>query len=188
MNKEKTITLQVPEGKRAEWVNGVLTLVDELPVDITERVKTLEDAVEILGESNPLVAELNAIRGVFPTMLTGAVSGDLLAYLALRIITAALNEGWSPTFAEGETRYYPFYVFYRKEEVEQMDENKKKELGLFFGDAPYGLDCGLAAATSSAAWSHSYSHFGSRLAYKSRDLAVYSARQFSGLWCQFNRR
>ena len=181
MNKEKTITLQVPEGKRAEWVNGVLTLVDELPVDITERVKTLEDAVEILGHGNPLVAELNAIRGVFPTMLTGAVSGDLLAYLELRIITAALNEGWSPTFCEEEMRYYPFYVFYRKEEVEQMDENKKKELGLFFGDALSGL----AVAFSVYAWSDSVSGLGPRLAYKSRDLTIYSVKQFPELWYQF---
>lgn len=36
----KEITLQIPEGKKAEWINGVLTLVDDTPKHITERVKT----------------------------------------------------------------------------------------------------------------------------------------------------
>ena len=39
------IKIDVPAGKKAEWVNGVLTLVDETPKDnrpVTERVKTFE--------------------------------------------------------------------------------------------------------------------------------------------------
>ena len=41
----KEITIPVPDGKRAEWINGVLTLVDEpKKVDkpsVIERIKTL---------------------------------------------------------------------------------------------------------------------------------------------------
>ena len=181
MNKEKIITLQVPEGKRAEWVNGVLALVDELPVDITERVKTLEDAVEILGHGNPLVDEYNYLF----KMKGRSATKDIEAYLALRIITAALNEGWSPTFAEGETRHYPYFRIYTKEKVSKMTEKEKEEFGLFFGDANTGLGCGLAAAVSGGAWSASLSTIGSRLAYKERNLAIYSVKQFFGLWCQF---
>ena len=54
------IRIDVPAGKKAEWVNGVLTLVDETPKDnrpVTERVKTFEDAVRELGEEHPLVKE-----------------------------------------------------------------------------------------------------------------------------------
>lgn len=29
----KKIEIEIPEGKRAEWINGVLTLVDEPEVD-----------------------------------------------------------------------------------------------------------------------------------------------------------
>ena len=39
----KEISIPVPDGKRAEWINGVLTLVDEQKVDnrpVTERIKT----------------------------------------------------------------------------------------------------------------------------------------------------
>ena len=29
----KKIEVEIPEGKRAEWVNNILTLVDDKPVD-----------------------------------------------------------------------------------------------------------------------------------------------------------
>lgn len=43
----KKIEIEIPEGKKAEWINGVLTLVDESQEDnrpVTERIKTFEDA------------------------------------------------------------------------------------------------------------------------------------------------
>ena len=61
----KEITIPVPDGKCAEWINGVLTLVDEQKVDnrpVTERIKTLADAMEALGQGNPLVEEYIAVR------------------------------------------------------------------------------------------------------------------------------
>lgn len=51
----KEITLQIPEGKKAEWINGVLTLVDEKKQDITERIKTFEDACQEIGFDHPFV-------------------------------------------------------------------------------------------------------------------------------------
>ena len=47
-NKTKKIELEIPIGKTAKWINGVLTLVDENPQDVTERIKTFEDAFDIL--------------------------------------------------------------------------------------------------------------------------------------------
>ena len=54
------IEIEIPEGKVAEWkeINGVTTLVlvdekDNRPV--TERIKTIEDACNELGEENVLV-------------------------------------------------------------------------------------------------------------------------------------
>ena len=45
----KTITIEIPDGKKAEWVNGVLTLVDDKPQDPNEQIKSFEDAVRFLG-------------------------------------------------------------------------------------------------------------------------------------------
>lgn len=55
--KTKKVEIEIPVGKKIEWVNGVLTLVDEKPKDVTERIKTFEDACHELGESHPLVKE-----------------------------------------------------------------------------------------------------------------------------------
>lgn len=49
MKNKKIIEIEIPRNKCAEWVNGVLTLVDEPqdePQDVTERIKTFEDACE----------------------------------------------------------------------------------------------------------------------------------------------
>jgi hypothetical protein len=43
--------------------------------------------------------------------------------------------------------------------------NASGQLWLFGGDSSYGSNCGLAAASSDAAWSSSYSSISARLAY-----------------------
>lgn len=147
-------------------------------LNITERIKTLEDAIKELGADNALVKEYEAAKNI-------SLSPDVVAYLKLRIITAALNEGWVPTFSRGEYRYSPYFYIYSKEEVEAMSEGRKKGLCLGFGAASAGLDCGLACAYSNDAWSFAHSVFGSRLAYKSSDLAEYSGRQFASIWADY---
>ena len=122
--KTKLISIEVPEGKKVEWVNNVLTLVDDKPKDIMERIKTFKDALNELGRNHPLVFQYNNIDDV---------DSDLTAYLKLRIIVAALNEGWTPKFTEDECRYYPYFYLYTKDEVERMDEDKKKNLVAFGG-------------------------------------------------------
>lgn len=106
MEKE-VIQVEIPAGKKAAWVDGFLKLVDaeeeqkkdERP--ITERVKTFEDACKELGEDHKLVQQYRAIEG---TPLMDSI--DVVAYFKLRIITAALNEGWVPQFTELWANYY----------------------------------------------------------------------------------
>lgn len=89
----KEITLEIPEGKRAEWINGVLTLVDEQKVDkrpITERIKAFDDACEALGDKHPFVTQYCLISFTFKD---DPMTKDFIAYLKLRIIVAALNDG-----------------------------------------------------------------------------------------------
>ena len=108
MSKEKTISLQIPEGKKAEWVNGVLTLVDEqTAVDITERIKNFDDAIGILGMANPLVEEY---RYLFRKK--GRPATDIKAYLALRIITALLTKVEEPKFTKTRSDIFHLYNLY----------------------------------------------------------------------------
>lgn len=153
--------------------------------DIKDRVKTFEDACRELGNDHPLVIQYKLyneqMKGNFDYM------EDLTSYFKLRIITAALNEGWEPQFTKDEYRWYPWYNLYTQEEIDRMDEDEKKEVGLLLwgGYADYGSHCGLAGADSPYAWSLSYSHFGSRLAFKSEELATYAGKQFIKIYANF---
>ena len=178
----KEITVPVPDGKRAEWINGVLTLVDEPKVDnrqVTERIKTFEDAREALGDEHPLVKEY---WGVVNVDLD--ITQDLIAYLKLRIIVAALNEGWEPKFEKGEYRYYPWFYLYTKEQYDELDDKGKGRCVLRSGDNTYS-SYGFVVCNADNDASHSSTSRGSRLAFRTRELAVYAGKQFTEEWADF---
>lgn len=178
----KEITIPVPDGKRAEWINGVLTLVDEPKVDnrpVTERIKTFEDAREALGDEHPLVKEY---WGVVNVDLD--ITQDLIAYLKLRIIVAALNEGWEPKFEKGEYRYYPWFYLYTKEQYDELDDEEKgRVVGRSYSNAH--ASGGVVYSHASSASSYSYTYVGSRLAFRTRELAAYAGKQFIEEWADF---
>ena len=68
-----------------------------------------------------------------------------------------------------------------------MKWTKRIVISWFFGggDANNGADCGLASANSDHAWSSSTASFGSRLAVKSSEIAIYFGEQFKELWKDF---
>ena len=178
----KQITIPVPDGKRAEWINGVLTLVDEPKEDnrpVTERIKTFEDAREALGDEHPLVKEY---WGVVNVDLD--ITQDLIAYLKLRIIVAALNEGWEPKFEKGEYRYCPWFYLYTKEQYDKLDDEEKGRCVLRSGFNTYA-SFGLVYVYAHYDASYSYSSYGSRLVFRTRELAAYAGRQFTEEWADF---
>ena len=175
----KKIEIEIPDGKRAEWVNGVLTLVDEKPKDVTERIKTFIEAVKELGIEHPFVKEYRAL------CQNNFHSTDAIAYLKLRIVCAALNEGWQPKFTEDEWRYYPWFVLYTKTELEKMPDGDKKKL-VIIDTGDYDTEyAGLAFAGSNDAPSFADTYIGSRLCLKSKELSEYCGKQFSSLWADY---
>lgn len=185
MEKEQIIKIAVPAGKKAEWVDGFLKLVDNEEAKekkpVTERVKTFEDACKELGIDAEAIQQQWQDAGI--TML------DEVAYQKLRIITAALNEGWEPEFKEDEYRYYPYCILYTKAEIEQKDDEWKDEhnlqLWLGSGASNCGAYCGLAYANSYDAWSLATADVSARLAHKTEELAIYSGKQFTELWANY---
>lgn len=145
-------------------------LSEILPV--TDRVKTFNDAVEELGEEHEAVKAYRAVEWYLRNQMS-----DIKAYLQLRIITAALNEGWEPQFVEGERRWYGWYDLISKEDYEALsDEEKSRCVGRSSNGAfAYG---GLVYSDANYASSSSHSYYGSRLAFKSEKLAEYAAKQF----------
>lgn len=129
------------------------------PKDITERVKTFEDACNELGDNHPFVYEYQVYK------VHGGGANDIISYLKLRIIVAALNEGWEPQFTREEIRWFPhFYIG---------------------GSAINGSLCGLSASNSYYGFADTYSGIGARLAFKTKDLADYAGKQFVDIYRGF---
>ena len=182
----KTITIEVPEGKNAKWVNGVLTLVDEQDNrSVTERIKTFEDACRELdkrAESNEGIAILLAD---YESNADNIKNKGTLAYMKLCIIASALNEGWEPQLTDGEFRCYPCFDLLTQEEIDKMDEERKKYLWLFGGHSYVGARCGIAYAYSDGYGSKSEVSIGYLLTVKTDELAEYFGKQFIDIWADY---
>ena len=183
MNKK--IEIQVPEGKVAEWqeIDGktVLVAVDEVDNrPVTERIKRFEDAVKETGMTLPL--DDNQLS---------YLPKDVAAYMKLRIIAAALNGLTEdtldefPKFTTVEYRWYPWFYFYTQEYIDNMNEEKKKNLWRLGGYSINGSNCCPAYANSNVACSYSYSNVSARLAVKSEELAKYFGQQFIDIWADY---
>lgn len=147
---------------------------------ITERVKTFEDACRELGEDHPFVLAYQNTNLRDPEV--AEENRDILAYMKLRIIAAALNEGWEPQFTEDEWRWYPWFTLWTEEELsEKSDEWKADRHLISTGDF-----AGFAFAYSPTAPSNANTTVGSRLCFKSEALATYCGKQFISLWADFN--
>lgn len=174
MNSKK-IEIEVPNGKKPEWVNGVLTLVDEKPKNVMERIKTFEDACNELGiDHNEWMQDKKEL----------GLEADVIAYLKLRIIAAALNEGWKPQFTTDEYRYFPWFCLYTQSEIDEMNEEDKSRV---VDRSNYN-----ANASGGVAYAHTFydssvtsAYIGSRLAFKTRELAEYAGRQFVEIWADY---
>ena len=181
MNSKK-IEIEIPVGKNAEWVNGVLTLVDEKDNrPVTERIKTLEDAINELGEEHPLIIAYNEFYKSFWEQVE---EKDVHTYLKLRIIAAALNEGWEPQFTEDEWRYFPWFYLYTQKEIDEMDEEQKSRVVSRSSYSAYA-NGGVAYANTYNDSSYSNANVGSRLAFKTRELAEYAGKQFIDIWADY---
>lgn len=151
--------------------------------DIKERIKTFEDAVNAIGEDHPLVAQYKTINSAFKEADNNL---HLFAYTRLAIIAEALNEGWRPEYTEDEYRYYPWFGLYTQEEYDDMDD-EDKECCRFVDRSSSSAHAGggLVFAGANGGSASSYAHFGSRLAFKSRELAIYCGKQFIEIWINY---
>jgi len=119
------------------------------PKNIMERVRTFEDACEVLG----VVPNAIACTGE-PEVLENDMP-SILAYKKLIIIARALNEGWTPDWTNSdEYKYFPYF---------------KHKSG-------FGLSCDV--------YDYWYSDtcVGSRLCFKSSELAEYAGTQFADIY------
>ena len=123
--------------------------------EITDRVKTYEDACKVLGVEP--INEQNAKAQGFRS--------DEIARRKLETIAAALNEGWKPDWNNTDQyKYYPYFY---------IQENAK-------GKGSAGLSC----ASAHFAATDTYAYIGSRLCFYASRLARYASNQFTDLYEQ----
>lgn len=123
--------------------------------EITDRVKSYEDACKALGVE-PINEQNAKAQGFRP---------DEIARRKLETIAAALNEGWLPDWNNtDEYKYYPYFYI-------QENAKGKGSAGLSYAYSYY------AASTTSAS-------FGSRLCFYASRLARYAGNQFTDLYEQ----
>ena len=177
---EKTIEVKVEDIKRAfdeandNVKKSILTLFPQLKeaLPVTDRVKTFEDACH---ES-----------GIDPEQYMSKYEdepADVIAYMKLRVICKALNEGWTPRFVKGEKRYFPYFYLYTNEEISRMSEEEKSRV-VYRSDYHANAYGGVSFAC--AYYDSVYvANVGSRLAFKTEELAEYAGKQFIDLWTDF---
>jgi hypothetical protein len=114
----------------------------ELIEDITERVKTFEDACSIKGIS-------------VSSILSDYDTEDEAAYKKLKTIIEVLNEGWQPDWKNSsEYKYYSWFKF---------------KSGFGFSHSDYVC-------------TYTITSVGSRLCFKTRELAEYAGKQFEDIY------
>jgi hypothetical protein len=151
------------------------------PKNIMERVRTFEDACRTLGEEHPMVLAYQNTK-IHITDYFG--TDDVIAYLKLRIICAALNEGWEPKFTTDEYRWFTWFELFTQQELDDMsEEQRSRVVALSYHNA--SASGGVAYAYAHYAASHASSGCGSRLAFKSKELAEYCGKQFIDIWADF---
>lgn len=148
------------------------------PKNIMERVKTFDDACEVLGEDHQYVKAYREWMRI-----CYAECEDVTAYLKLRIICSALNEGWKPQFDGDEYRCYPWFYIYTKDEYEKLNKDEKKKCRVVgrSHDNAYAFG-GVVCPSVNLSSSYSYSYHGSRIVFKTRELAEYCEKQFIDIW------
>jgi hypothetical protein len=89
--------------------------------------------------------------------LNEGLEADETAYRQIKLIVKALNEGWIPDWTNSsESKYFPWF-------------DMSSSSGSVFSCGGYG-------------YRDSGSHVGSRLCFKSRDLAEYAGKQFTEIY------
>ena len=164
-----------------ELIFGKTQLKRKKPANVMERVRTFADACAELGSDSSLVKAYNNFMDLCDDE---EANSDVIAYLQLRIIVAALNEGWRPKFVPDEYRYYPWYFLYTKDEIDDMDDDDKRRV---VGRANVNANAngGLVFAYAYSASSFSDSNNGARLSYCSEALAEYAGKKFAAIYAKF---
>jgi len=120
------------------------------------KIKTFEAACKSLGLNPKSLPDVSKL----PVKHRKA----LIAHYKLITITEAINEGWQPDWSNlNEWKYYAWFF---------IKADKKRPSGFGFSYTGY-------------AYTYAGTHVGSRLCFKSSELAKYAAKTFAKLYQEY---
>lgn len=163
---------------------GELKAEQRAKIPVRERIKTFEDARYDLGEDHPLVFTYQGFMSVATNeeFMIESFGYDVVSYLKLRIICAALNEGWEPDFTEHEMVCYPRFVFCPSAEMAGKSRDKYTHFINTVNNSG-DIECfGVYCDGAYRVHSNNSAYIGSRLAFKNDTLAIYAGCRFINLY------
>lgn len=183
IDKETVINTYKQGSKKEKKVLELLFGVETFrPKNVMERVKTFEDACRELGKDHPFVLAYQNTNLRDPEVADD--NKDVIAYLKLRIIAAALNEGWKPKFVKGEFRYFPYFYLCSDEDISRMSEEGQSRVvyrSSYHASAYGGVSCAFANNGSASV----FATFMPLLVFKTSELAEYAGKQFVYLYADY---
>ena len=104
---KRTLKIEIPEGFKIDNfdINSGVVKFTPIPKSITERIKTIEDAINELGETDVEVAELRKLENA-------NITSHILYKQQAVVIAKALNEGWIADYTKiDQTKYEPRFYY-----------------------------------------------------------------------------
>ena len=104
---KKTLQIQIPEGFKIDNfdINSGVVKFTPIPKNIIERVKSIDDAINELGETDVEVAELRKLENA-------NITSHILYKQQAVVIAKALNEGWIADYTNTYQRKFEPRFYY----------------------------------------------------------------------------
>lgn len=102
----KDLKIEIPEGYEIDQSKSTFEKIvfRQIIKNITEKIKTIDDAINHLGENDEEVVQLRKLESV--KGLSEAILNNQIAV----IIVKALNDGWVANWNDSkEYKYYPWF-------------------------------------------------------------------------------
>src|SRR5690554_1869097 len=95
------LTINIPNGYKVKSFDKETGEIyfEEIPKNITERIKTIEDAIKELGDQDEEVIELRKME-------KAGITSHILYYQQIVVFTKALNEDWIADWSNSNQRKY----------------------------------------------------------------------------------
>lgn len=152
-------TLEIKKDAAQTAYDNAKNSGKQLLEDLFGKSTFLKDVKERIKTFADVLTELKIDPQDFHNR-TYQLDADTKAYEQIKLIAKALNEGWTPDWSnDNEYKYYPWF-----------------KMGSPSGGGFSSYDCDYWIATS---------YIGSRLCFKSSDLAEYAGTQFTDIYKDF---